>query len=87
MEVVFPTDIHVEYIDKYREEHSFTIREGSYTVEKADTNQNFICDLCDEEYWESMVHVKINNRFDALGGFGGNSDKKGRFSSAVYSND
>lgn len=87
MEVVFPTDIHVEYIDKYREKHSFTIREGSYTVEKADPNQNFICDLCDEEYWESMVHVTINNRLDALGGYAGSGDSKSRFGSAVYSND
>lgn len=87
MEVIFPTDIHVEYIDRYRESHSFTIREGSYTVEKADPNQDFICDLCDEEYWESMVHVKINNRLDALGGYGGNSSGSSRFGSAIYSND
>ncbi len=87
MEVVFPTDIHVEYIDKYREQHSFTIREGSYTVEKADPNQSFICDLCDEDYWESMVHVTINNRYDSLGGFDGSSNKNTRFGSVVYSND
>ncbi len=87
MEVVFPTDLHIEYIDRYREEHSFTIREGSYTVEKADPNQSFICDLCDEEYWESMVHVKINNRYDSLGGFSGSSNKNTRFGSAIFSND
>lgn len=87
MEVVFPTDLHIEYIDRYRDLHSFTIREGSYTVEKADPNQDFICDLCDEEYWESMVHVKINNRLNALGGYSGSSGGNGRFGSAIFSND
>ena len=87
MEVIFPTDLHIEYLDKYREEHSFTIREGSYTVKKADPNQSFICDLCDEDYWESMVYVKINNRLDSLGGYSGSSNKNPRFGSAVFSND
>ena len=86
MDVLFPTDIHVEYYDKYRDKHSFTIREGSYTIEKATDSQDYIADLCDEDYWESMVHVKINNRYGADGEFQGNGENT-RFSDPVYTDD
>ena len=86
IDVLFPTDIHVEYYDKYRDKHSFTIREGSYTIEKATDSQDFIADLCDEDYWESMVHVKINNRYGADGEFEGNGENT-RFSDPVYTDD
>ena len=86
MNILFPTDIHVEYIDRYRDKHSFTIREGSYTIEKATDSQDFIADLCDEDYWESMVHVKINNRYGADGEYEG-SGENSRFGDPVYTDD
>ncbi len=83
MKVIFPTDVHVEYYDNYRDLHSFTIREGIYVIEKAKKNQNFIADLCDEEYWSS-VHVRINPRYESGGG--ANSTKT-RLGNVTYTDD
>ena len=84
MEVIFPTDIHVEYYDKYRDLHSFTIREGAYTIEKATSSQQYIADLCDEEYWTSMEHVTVNSRYESEGQY---QSSKSRLNNVVYSAD
>lgn len=76
MTIVFPTDIHVKYYDNYRDLHEFTIREGKYVIEKAKKNQNFIADLCDEEYWTSMEHVIVNPRYESQGGNTNSTDSR-----------
>ncbi len=87
MRVIFPTDLYITYIDNFRQQHSFTIREGAYIVSKdKDNKENFICDLCDEDYWESMEYVTIDNRYESLGGgYSGTGGSNTRFGSAVYS--
>lgn len=67
MNVIFITDITVKYLDRYGTVHQFTIREGEYEIEKAEETQTFVADLCDENYWTSMVYVTPKNRLQSEG--------------------
>ncbi len=68
MNITFPTDVHVVYYDKYKIKHDFTIREGKYVIHKADPSQDYIADLCDEDYWVTMENIDIANEFSTSSG-------------------
>lgn len=88
MDVIFPTDLRITYTDQFKITHSFTIREGSYTVSKDPSDKNdYICDLFNEDYWTRMEFVDINYRYESLGGGynGSGGSSNGRFTGALYS--
>lgn len=86
MTVIFATDVHVKYYDNFKELHEFTIREGEYIIHKANAGQSYVASLCDEEYWTTLEHVEVQNRYDADGGFNGgdSTGSKGRLSNPIY---
>lgn len=85
MTVIFGTDLEITYLDSFNEVHKFTIREGEYEVSQPPkfSGRNYICDLCDEEYWTSMEYVTIKNRYNAGGGYNG-TEGSGRLTNPVY---
>ncbi len=89
MSITFTTDVTVKYYDTFRELHTFIIREGEYVVNKATDNQQFIADLCDKEYWTSLEHVEVVNRYGQSGEYngtnsGGGSSTGGRLSNPLF---
>ncbi len=85
MDVIFQTDMNIEYYDSYGDLHQFTIREGAYEITRPAGQTGYIADLFDEEYWESMEYVTIKNRYDNDGGLAGTSGDRFK-PEVVYSN-
>lgn len=70
MKVIFKSDIKVKYVDTSGLSHSFTIREGEYTIRKVTdptkagyiASQSVIADLFDEQYWTSREYCEVKGR-------------------------
>ena len=88
MEVNFITDVRVQYLDKYGDSHDFTIREGSYKISRPKGRTDYIADLFDEDYWESMLYVTVNARYEAEGGaYGIGGGEGSKWGDPVFTND
>ena len=88
MDIIFLTDVLVEYYDRYSDYHEFTIREGVYEITRPEGQTDYIADLFDEEYWTTMKYVTIKNRYDSGGGdINGTNGSGGRFRDCFYTND
>ena len=87
MDINFITDVRVMYYDKYGDLHDFTIREGAYEISRPQGQTDYIADLCDEDYWESMLYITVKARYEADGGSMQGGSGNGRFGEPVFTND
>ena len=77
MEITFITDVAVKYADTYGKEHKFSIREGTYIIEKEDPDTDYIANIFNEKYWKTMEHVHSKSGNDSQEGPGSSKLKHG----------
>ncbi len=69
MDVTFVTDVYVTYEDRMGHKQKFVIMEGTYNIEKADPDSDYIANLYDYDYWHNnqYVHAKSRNKETVVG--------------------